>query len=261
MEQQNLPKVGVIICNYNYGQWITDAIKSAALQDYPNKEIYVIDDCSTDNTQDVIFNNFSVKSIPNPLDNENISEGYLLGTAGKYDCNIYFMIADRNGGPSRARNIAIKKAIANGCQIFAILDADDIWKQGKLSKSVVKILEDPEIIGGVYTDYQHYNVETNTLTYESKEPFSKLRLINDCIVHSGCVINGLALQKCGLYDEDLRVCEDYNLWLRISHSFLFVHIPEDLVIVRVQPNNSTNTVAQERWKRDYYLAKQRALQQ
>lgn len=256
MEQQKqLPKVGVIICNYNYGQWITDAIKSAALQDYPNKEIYVIDDCSTDNTKEVMgsFQEYTIGCLN--INNEEISEKHWYKV---HDTNVFFMIADKNGGPSRARNIAIKKAITNGCQIFAILDADDIWKQGKLSKSVMKILEDPENIGGVYTDYQHYNVETNTLTYESKEPYNKMRLVYDCIIHSGCVINGLALQKCGLYDEDLRVCEDYNLWLRISNFFLFVHIPEDLVIVRVQPNNSTNTVAQERWKRDYYLAKQRA---
>lgn len=257
MEQQHqLPKVGVIICNYNYGQWITDAIKSAALQDYPNKEIYVIDDCSTDNTKEVMQGFNELTTSPIFISDDNISEKHWYKIN---NTDMYFMIADRNGGPSRARNIAIKKAIANGCQVFAILDADDIWKQSKLSKSVLKIMEDPEIIGGVYTDYLHYYTDTNTVAYESKEPFSRLRLIQDCIVHSGCVINGLALQKCGLYDEDLRVCEDYNLWLRISNFFIFTHIPEDLVIVRVQPNNSTNTVDSERWQRDYYLAKQRAL--
>jgi glycosyltransferase involved in cell wall biosynthesis len=233
-----------------------DAVKSAAMQDYPNKEIYIVDDCSTDNTKEVMGELPELTTVPLFISDEDISEKHWYNIHG---IDTYFMVADRNGGPSRARNIAIKKAAANGCQLFAILDADDIWKQGKLSKSVVKILENPEIVGGVYTDYQHYNVETNTLTYESKEPFSRLRLIQDCIVHSGCVINGLVLQRCGLYDEDLRVCEDYNLWLRISNFFMFVHIPEDLVIVRVQPNNSTNTVSQERWQRDYQLAKQRAL--
>lgn len=256
MQNQNLPKVGVIICNYNYGHWILDAIKSALDQDYPNKEIYVIDDCSTDNTKDIIFNNFSVKGVPNPLDNEGISEGYLLGTQSQ--TGMYFMVADKNSGPSRSRNTAIKKALKNGCQIIAILDADDMWFPTKLSKSVMKILEDPQAIGAVYSDYLHLNTETNTLTYESKEPYSRIRLVQDCIVHSGCVINSMVFQQVGLYDEDLRVCEDYNLWLRISNFFIFVHIPEELVIVRVQPNNSTVTVPKERWQRDYQLAKQRA---
>lgn len=255
MQNVNLPKVGVIICNYNYGQWIKDAITSAANQDYPNKEIYVIDDCSTDNTKEVM-GYFPEISKPLCISDENIQEvrQFVAGNTP-----VYFMVADRNGGPSRARNIAISKAAANNCQVFAILDADDIWLPGKLSKSVAKILEDPQVVGGVYTDYLHLNTETNTLTYESKEPYSRIRLVNDCIVHSGCVINGLALQQCGVYDEDLRVCEDYNLWLRISNFFMFVHIPEELVIVRVQPNNSTLTVDKERWQRDYYLAKQRAL--
>lgn len=256
MQNVNLPKVGVIICNYNYGQWIKDAIISAVQQDYPNKEIYVIDDCSTDNTLEVMKQFPENTSPPLTISDEGLKEKHWL-TVG--NTNIYFMVADRNGGPSRARNIAISKAAAQGCQVFAILDADDIWLPGKLSKSVAKILEDPQTVGGVYTDYLHLNTETNTLTYESKEPYSRLRLINDCIIHSGCVINGLALQQCGVYDEDLRVCEDYNLWLRISNFFMFVHIPEELVIVRVQPNNSTVTVDKERWQRDYYLAKQRAL--
>lgn len=254
--QNSLPKVGVIICNYNYAQWIKDAITSAAGQDYPNKEIYIIDDCSTDNTKEIMAGFIEFTTKPLTISNKDIQEVHWLNIN---DVNAYFMIADRNGGPSRARNIAIKKALANGCRIIAILDADDIWTQGKLSKSVSKILEDPQIVGGVYTDYMHLNTETNTLTYESKEPYSKIRLNQDCIVHSGCVINGIALKQVGLYDEELRVCEDYNLWLRISNFYMFVHIAEPLVIVRVQPNNSTLAVSKERWQRDYYLAKQRAL--
>lgn len=256
MQNVNLPKVGVIICNYNYGQWIKDAIGSVVTQDYPNKEIYVIDDCSTDNTLEIMGTFQEVTHSPLLISDENISKKHWLRVGG---VNVYFMVASHNGGPSRARNIAISKAAANGCQIFAILDADDIWLQGKLSKSITKILEDPQTIGGVYTDYLHLNTETNTLTYESKEPYSRLRLVNDCIIHSGCVINGLAIQQCGVYDEDLRVCEDYNLWLRISNFFVFIHIPEELVIVRVQPNNSTLTVDKERWQRDYQLARYRAL--
>lgn len=258
-QEINLPKVGVIVCNYNYSQWIVDAIKSATGQDYPNKEIYVIDDCSTDNTVEVVMKNFPSLEICLDI-REGMSKIDLL-VDQKTGTNIYFIVSDRNSGPSRSRNTAIKLAAQNQCQVFAILDADDMWKQGKLSKSVMKILEDPEVIGGVYTDYQHFNVETNTLTYENKEAYCRMKLIQNCIIHSGCVINGLAFQKCGLYDEDLRVCEDYNLWLRMSNLFLFAHIAEDLVIVRVQPNNSTNTVNKERWERDYYLAKQRAMSQ
>jgi hypothetical protein len=138
------------------------------------------------------------------------------------------------------------------------LDADDAFVQGKLSKSIFKILEFPEHVGAVYTDYLHLGYD-GTFSYESKEPYARERLVQDCIVHSGCVISKLALSKVGLYNEGLRTCEDYNLWLKISNYFIITHIPEYLHIVRVGQHQSSHTVDPERWKQDYYNCKVDAL--
>src|SRR5271165_3337671 len=108
MEQQNLPMVGVIICNYNYGHWIKDAINSALMQDYPAKALYIVDDASTDNSVEIVTNTYKL---------EFAFEGIDFQVRKRE--NITLIWLKNNGGPSRARNFAIKKAIEDGCQIVA----------------------------------------------------------------------------------------------------------------------------------------------
>lgn len=254
--QAKIPNAAIVICNFNYGEYICDAIKSASLQDYPAKTIFLVDDCSTDNSIERVYNSVLGEGCSPPIiqDNEEFS---LLYMQGNLSCPLYVIRLKRNGGPSRARNYAIKLALQNNFHIIAILDADDIWREGKLSKSIAKIIEDPERIGGVYTDYYLYNTTTSLTRYESKESYSYRRLWQDCIIHSGCVINSLALQEFGLYDESLRTCEDYDLWLDIASKYLFYHIAEPLVVVRIQPMNSTDSVSKEVWTANYQKVKTR----
>lgn len=247
-----LPTVAVIIANHNYGQWINGAVKSAAIQDYPNKQIVIADDASSDNSFEIV-NQICDKGmfLEEDDDDKSVFSNYVN------DVKLYYIKIKKNGGPARARNIAIKYAWEE-CQLFAILDADDAFVQTKLSKSIAKILEYPDRIGAVYTDYLHLSYDNN-FSYESKEPYSRERLVQDCIVHSGCVISKLALAKVGLYNEELRTCEDYNLWLKISNYFIITHIPEYLHIVRVGQHQSSCTVKPERWQQDYRNCKIDAL--
>ncbi len=249
MPEQELPHCAVIIATHNYKEWVLDSITSAAGQDYPSKEIVVIDDCSTDDTLKVVAPKCTDFIERDDSKKEKVYEGLFNNVPFTY---IYLK---ENGGPSRARNIGIQRVIERS-HIIAVLDADDLWKQGKLSKSVMRIVEAPHIIGGCYSDYDILNVETNLVSYESKEPYNLFRLQQDCIVHSGAILNRKALQDVGLYDETLRVCEDFDLFLRISQHYLFTHIPEDLCVVRWQPRNSTDTVSKQVWEDSYRKVKQ-----
>ena len=252
MEQETkIPKVAIIIATHNYGHFIKDAIQSVVLQDYPNKVIYIVDDASTDDTENIIYKLVFGPEFMGPVKSAS-SEEYELNLLTPIN-GLYFKLK-KCGGPSRARNFAIKHALENGCHIIAILDADDCMKQMKLSKAVLKIMEDPERIAGVYGDYLHLNTETGAITYESKWSYDINKLRQECIVHSGTVLNGAALKQVGLYREDMRTCEDFELYRRLAQRFLFVHIPEDLTIVRVQPMNSTVTVSKELWAENYRKA-------
>lgn len=246
--ENKIPKAAIIVANKNYGHYIKDAIQSAVLQDYPNKILYIVDDASEDNSLEIIWEDTNYI-----IHEEN--EDYILSyEGGKLPCRTFLFRLKQSGGPSRARNFAIKHAIENGAHIIAILDADDYWKQFKLSKSIIEIMKDPEKIGGVYSDYLIHNVETGAITYECKWAYDLNKLRQQSIVHSGAVLNVLALQQYGLYDESMRVCEDFHLWRRIGQKFIFIHLPLDLVVVRIQPQNSTLTVDKSIWEENYRKA-------
>jgi succinoglycan biosynthesis protein ExoO len=108
------PSVSVIIPAYNASAYIERAILSAQQQTGHSLEIIVVDDCSTDNTCDVVRR---------------------LQLA---DDRIILHKTIKNGGPSEARNLAIGHAKGRW---IAILDADDTWKQGRLKNLIEIALE------------------------------------------------------------------------------------------------------------------------
>lgn len=252
-ELNRLPRVAVIIATHNYSHWLDGAIQSAALQDYPNLSIYVVDDNSEDNIMEVMgnYNQLTYNWTP------SISRLDKVKAKGHYRVNnrdLYFISLKETSGPSLSRNMAIEDALNKEFHIIAILDADDQFYQGKISKCVSKILEDPQTIGGVYADYVIWNIQDNSFVYESKWAYDINKLKEECIVHSGAVINSIALKSMGLYEESMRTCEDFFLWRKIAQRFLFIHIPENLTLVRNQPRNSTMTVSKSVWEENYRKA-------
>jgi glycosyltransferase involved in cell wall biosynthesis len=241
-----LPHAAVIIATYNYGHWIIEAIASVILQDYKKKSIIIVDDGSTDETQSYIEQLLDSKFTPAVSPQFPSATGFIHGII--QGVHISYLKTE-NGGPSRARNLGLKYAIQQGAKIFAILDADDYWLQGKLSKSVLKILEAPESIGAVYTDNLTLNIDNGQLSREFREAFDYNRLLSHNMIHSGCVINGIVIEKVGGYDETLRVAEDYDLWLRIGEQYMIYHLPEPLVTIRAGNHNTSSSVKSEVWQK------------
>lgn len=229
----------VVIPNHNYGDWICGAINSITNDPYPNKQLVVVDDGSTDNSWENICSILNINLKVNP---NNISFGSFNGMPAMA------LRHSQSEGPSKARNDGIK-IMWEHTDIFGFLDADDEYKNGKITQSIKKMEEDIKCIGAVYSDYDIVN-EDGLITREYKEPFSRKGLLDKCIVHSACIVSRAALEACGLYDEELRVGEDYDLWLRISEKYCITHIPESLMFVRNHQKNSTNTVSKEKWEQD-----------
>ncbi len=233
-------KFTVVIPNHNYGKWIGGAIDSVVNDtSYLYKRIVVVDDGSTDDSWEIICNKLNIQK----RESCKMHDGYVSGikaTAYRFD---------QAGGPSRARNIAIKHTM-DYTDVFGFLDADDEYKQGKIGLSIKKFMEDPIHLGAVYTDYDTID-EAGITRREYKEPFNRERLARECIVHSACLVKKEALERCGTYDEEMRTCEDYDLWMRISEAYCLVHIPESLMLVRVGSHNSTATVKPEIWQKNW----------
>ena len=245
MEPQ-LPTVTVVIPNHNYEQWIKQAIESVDEQDYPAKSIVVIDDNSKDGSLNKIAECFYGES-------KAVGNNIIMGrTKNGTPITVVIMIkeGDDGYGPSVARNVAIKLAWQK-THIFMFLDADDYWLQGKISKSVTKIIEAPDKIGVVYTDNYGLNIHNGVLIREYRPSFDVNKLKRNCFVHSGSAVTKLAFETCGLYDETMRTAEDWHLWLRISKQFLIYRIPEPLVVARNGSYNSTNSVNTNIWKENW----------
>lgn len=246
------PKVNVLICNHNYGRYIKDAIDSVINQTYPCS-MTIVDDGSTDNSWDMIRFTLS-NGTKIDAGEQNGIKFYNINISGKSGpINCLIINLPKPLGPSAARNIGILNTVQN-TDYYQILDADDYMYSNKVEELVNKAVTDQRI-GVVYADYDILNVETGNLIREYKEPFSLDRLMRECIVHSGSLINKQALisvrDQFGIYDENMRTAEDYDLWIRIAKRWLICHVPKSLTCVRVHKNNSTNSVSKETWNKNW----------
>lgn len=241
----SLSEVTILIANYNDQEYIDRCIESAINQDYPGRlNICIVDDGSTDNSWEIIQSYFAEK------------EGDLLqkNNAGRFGNTSLIAIKSENGGPSSARNLGIEQTIEH-TDIYAILDSDDEMYENKISSCVDLFHKGEGMIGVVYADYDTINVQTGKIIREFKEPYSRKKLIRECIVHSGALILKEALQDVledtGYYDETMRTCEDYDLWMRISERYIIAHVPKSLTKVRVTGDNSSFIVNQDVWQKNW----------
>ncbi|MCX5806988.1 MAG: glycosyltransferase [Proteobacteria bacterium] len=193
--------VSVIITTYNRRSFLKEAVFSVVNQDYQNKEIIVIDDGSTDE---------SVKEID--------------GLPVKY-------IWKKNGGISSARNKGIE--VAQGDYI-AFLDVDDLWKNGKLAVQMKRMMEEGFLIS--YTDeiwIRNGKRMNQKLKHRKYSGYIFEKCLPLCIISpSSVVIKREMFDKVGLFDESMPVCEDYDLWLRISAQYPVLFIEQPLIVKR-----------------------------
>lgn len=242
------PLITVLIPCFKCGPWIAEAIISAAVQDYPNKRIIVVDDASPDD---------SIGQALSTMDKVNEAEGQLdvkayWGKVRGTDATCMVQCLPNNHGCPFARNWGLL-ATYDDTDAYILLDADDYFLPGKIRRSVEVWQSSPEI-GVVATDY--YTLKTSGLmTRVWVEPFDRNRLIVDNIIPQHSFISKDVLDQVGNFDVTLDVCEDYDIWLRATEYFCAYHIPEALVVKRVGDHDMTHTVSSFKWQRDYAKVK------
>lgn len=248
----SLPVVTAIIPCHNHEQWVANAIHSIVHQDYPsgNLRVMVVDDGSTDSSpnhvRDVMQSSGSLVTHPDGI-------GQICGTID--DIPIILMMRPEAGGPSVARNLGMRVAM-DGTDIFAFLDSDDLYQPRKISASVERFLQS-EKIGAVYSDYDTFRA-SGLCIREFKEPFSRDRLLQECIVNCNSLVLKDAVLKCGMFDEGMRVCEDYDFWMRVSEAYVINHVAESLVSIRVGEHSSSSTVPSQVWQQNWRLVMKKA---
>jgi len=197
------PLVSVIIPTLNREKYLRQCIESALSQDYPNLEVIVVDNGSTDNTQEI-----------------------LASFGNRIKC-----LKEKKRGVSAARNNGIRAARG---EFVAFLDSDDFYLPGKISLSVQKLLEDPSI-SLVYTDYILVDSEGREIQIVKKnhpQPkyFLRTFLTNFGILPSTTLLRKECLKKSGYFDETLlEGAEDTDMLFKILRvGYRFGHIPKPL---------------------------------
>ncbi len=183
-----MPLVSVILPTYNRGWVLKEAIDSVLLQDYPHIELIVIDDGSTDNTQELL-------------------EPYR---------NRITILTQANKGVSAARNAGIKKSRGT---LIALLDSDDAWDKRKISCQVEFFHAHPE---AMICQTEEIWIRKGRRVNPKKKHQKPSGMIFEASLHLCLVSPSAVMMRKELFDlkgyfnEDFMVCEDYDLWLRVS---------------------------------------------
>ena len=193
--------ISVIIPTYNRKNTLPRAVESVLNQIYKPIEIIVIDDGSTDGTK------------------EMFSEMYPLV---RY-------IYQANSGVSSARNTGIKSASGDW---IALLDSDDEWLPDKLDRQV-KLLQDNAEIRFCHTNeiWIRNNVRINQKKKHQKYGGNIFKKCLDIcrISPSSSLFHTSVINDVGLFDESLDVCEDYDMWLRITSKYPVLFLDQPLI--------------------------------
>ena len=254
-----LPVVTILIANYNDEEYLDRAIESAVNQDYPGPlNICIVDDGSTDGSWGIIET--YIKNPAKDTTEANLDVTFSQYSGGRFGNTKICAIKNKNSGPSEARNVGIRYMIEK-TDVFAILDSDDEMYEDKVSECIKIFERGGSAIGVVYGDYDTVHTATGKIIREFKEPYSRKRLTQECIVHSGSLISKEALEEIleetGYYDKTMRTCEDYDLWMRISEKFIIAHVPKALTRVRVTGDNSSFIINQEVWQKNWMRVMQK----
>ena len=226
------PSVSVIIPTYNRASWLTGAIESVLEQTFSDYELLIIDDGSTDNTLEIV----------NPF-----------GDRIKY-------FYQSNRGPSAARNLGIKNARG---EFITFLDSDDRWLKNKLLAQVNLMTADPQV-KICYTDeiWIRRGVRVNPGKIHQKySGWIYQRCLPLCIISpSSVMIHREVLERVGLFDETFPVCEDYDLWLRVSSRYPITFINKPLII---KNGGHADQLSHQNWGMDRFriAAMEKMLQQ
>ncbi len=198
--------VSIVLCTYNRAAVIGEAIRSVLDQDYVKFELIIVDDGSTDRTEEIVesFEDERIVFLRNPVN---------IGAAA-----------------SRNRGISIAKGT-----LIAFQDSDDSWLPGKLDRQVRALAGMPDSCGACYTSF--WRRDTGSIHLQPGErPIEEqealfLRLLRGNVVNlPTLLVKKSCLDQVGVFDESFRRLMDWDLALRISREFAMIFCEEPLLL-------------------------------
>ncbi len=195
--------VSVIIPTHNRAEKVVRAVRSVLEQTFGDFELVVVDDASTDDTPQAL---------------------------APYLDRITYLVNEKRMGVAASRNRGIRQSSG---PLVAFLDSDDYWLPRKLEVQVGFFRKHDSTVA---CQTQEIWIRKGTRVNPKKKhrkPSGDIFLpsLGLCLVSpSAVMIKRQVLYEVGLFDETLPVCEDYDLWLRISARYPIELIPEPLLV-------------------------------
>lgn len=191
------PKVSICVPTYNRKKYLKETLESIFAQTYKDYEIIVVDDGSTDGTEEMIKK---------------------LGASINYHWQ-------ENGGDAAARNKLIQ--LSRG-KYISFIDSDDLLFPDAIERLVKAVESEAEDVIA-YGSYVRIDQDGNVYGKCKRKLYSgniTKYLFQTIIVHScGSIFPGKILKDSAFFDTSLNVCSDYDLWLSLSIQYKFVALP------------------------------------
>ncbi|MFQ5842172.1 MAG: glycosyltransferase [Thermodesulfobacteriota bacterium] len=216
-----MARVSVVIPTYNRLSQVKEAIESVLNQTYRDFELWVVDDGSMDGTGEALR---------------------IFGDKVKY-------VSQDNRGVSAARNLGLR--ISRG-KYLAFLDSDDLWEPEKLEIQVTCMEENPQF-PLCYTDELWIRRGTRINPKKKHAKYSGWifeKCLPLCIISpSSALMKRSLFDEIGGFDETLPVCEDYDLWLRVTCRYPILFIDKKLIVKR---GGHADQLSARSWGNDRY---------
>lgn len=204
--------VSVVIPNYNYGCYLGEAIESVLGQSYQHREVLVVDDGSTD-------------------DSEAVARGY--------GDRVRWLQQDRHG-VSAARNLGVQNSRG---ALIAFLDADDYWLPNKLERQVAQWMRDPAIglihCGARMIEETGRVLESRLDGLEGWLAEEMLRFERPSVLMAGssALVPRATFESVGGFDVRLSTSADWDFCYRVAVHQRIGFVPEALICVRLHRTN------------------------
>jgi len=228
------PRVSVIVPAYNAAVYLPYAVDSVLAQTYPNWEIVIVDDGSTDDTRAVV-------------------DSYRPKLRDKLQ-----YIYQPNKGLPAARNTGMRAASG---EFIALLDADDVWLPQRLERGAAMMDAGPGV-GLVHARVVRINALGDiTGQLKVKPKYMSGNIARDIYtrrVHIVCptvLFRKTCLQTAGWFDETMQATEDRDLWFRIALRDKVAYIDEVLAHYRLSPSSMTSNLDRLLKGQLYFVAK------
>lgn len=215
--------VSIIMPSWNTGKYIAESIQSVLAQTYQNWELIIVDDCSTDNTDEIV--------------------------AKFKDKRIRYLKNDKNSGAAITRNRALQEAKG---EWIAFLDSDDIWLPEKLEKQITFMISNGYVFS--YHNFEKIDEKSHTLNVKVSGPQIVTKKMMYNYGYPGCLTFMYSAKAMGLIQiKDIKKNNDYAILLKLCKKANCYLLMENLAQYRVRKKSISHDKIWKKLKSHYDL--------